>query len=586
MINFATFCYLPSLGYLIKHHENNYYPECINMFILVMHMGFRNLFKKVLKTDDENEKTTVEKEIIKEEETSESPQRKKILFVCQTNLVVSPIAEAIFKQKFDKNNNFNVYSAGLDAVPGICMQDPIIELCSNYGVDLAGHLTKKIDDISINDMDLVLTSTCSLRRILKKLYPNLDIRTINEYAGNFDSKLDIDDSFSGDLDINEIRFNEIEKSVEHIYDIIEEPSKYNNFKYLDNLIHAGKKEIVLDADIILSDGEELEYSDGIELDVDGIVIDGAGHTINAKTKARIFRCTGKNITIKNLLFKYGFAEYGGAIYNNEGNLKIFNSIFKRNASKIPKGRSAYPHDGGAISNSGKLTISKSEFYENRSMEDGGAVKNSDELIIENSLFSKNKADKNGGAIQNGGKLNIIETTLSNNFSDYSGAIDNYGGEAILSKSTFDSHSTGYGGVMRNYGGIIRIFECKLINNNARNIIHNMDYMQVDNSDIYDNTVETLILNDEEKPNLTIINGEIKNNTAETIISNNDGSLSIDKTFFENGAEVIMDNKSDLTLIEPKINGFGGKIFNDGIMSIRNPTEDLLSRIRKLMRLLF
>ena len=194
------------------------------------------------------------------------------------------------------------------------------------------------------------------------------------------------------------------------------------------------------------------------------------------------------------------------------------------------------------------------------------------------MFSKNKADKNGGAIQNWGNLNIIETIFSNNFSDYSGAIYNYAGEAILSKSTFDSHSTGYGGVIRNYGGIIRIFECEIMNNNARNIIHNMDYMQVHNSDIYDNTAETLILNDEEKPNLTIFNGKIKNNSAGTIISNNGKSISIDKTFFENDVEVIIDNKTDLTLIEPKIKGFGGKIFNDGIMSIRNPTEDLVSRI--------
>lgn len=31
-----------------------------------------------------------------------------------------------------------------------------------------------------------------------------------------------------------------------------------NFKYLDDLIHSGTKEIVLDSDIVLGDGEESE----------------------------------------------------------------------------------------------------------------------------------------------------------------------------------------------------------------------------------------------------------------------------------------------------------------------------------------
>ena len=31
-----------------------------------------------------------------------------------------------------------------------------------------------------------------------------------------------------------------------------------NFKYLDNLIHSGAKEVILDSDIVLGDGEESE----------------------------------------------------------------------------------------------------------------------------------------------------------------------------------------------------------------------------------------------------------------------------------------------------------------------------------------
>ena len=62
----------------------------------------------------------------------------------------------------------------------------------------------------------------------------------------------------------------------------------SNFKYLDELIHSGAKEIVLDSDIVLSDGEESEYLEGIKLDVDDLTLDGNGHIIDSHEKARIF----------------------------------------------------------------------------------------------------------------------------------------------------------------------------------------------------------------------------------------------------------------------------------------------------------
>ena len=62
-------------------------------------------------------------------------------------------------------------------------------------------------------------------------------------------------------------------------------NEIHNFKYLDDLIHSGVKEIVLDSDIVLSDGEESQYLKGIKLDVDDITIDGKGHSIDALKSA-------------------------------------------------------------------------------------------------------------------------------------------------------------------------------------------------------------------------------------------------------------------------------------------------------------
>ena len=76
-----------------------------------------------------------------------------------------------------------------------------------------------------------------------------------------------------------------------------------NFKYLDELIHSGIKEIVLDSDIVLSDDEELQYLEGIKLDVDDLIINGNGHRIDAQGKTRIFEANGKNIILKTLYLK-------------------------------------------------------------------------------------------------------------------------------------------------------------------------------------------------------------------------------------------------------------------------------------------
>ena len=63
-------------------------------------------------------------------------------------------------------------------------------------------------------------------------------------------------------------------------------NEIHNFKYLDDLIHSGVKEIVLDSDIELDPtNERREYLNGIKLDVDDLTIDGNGHAIDALKSA-------------------------------------------------------------------------------------------------------------------------------------------------------------------------------------------------------------------------------------------------------------------------------------------------------------
>ena len=148
-------------------------------------------------------------------------------------------------------------------------------------------------------------------------------------------------------------------------------SQIRNFQYLNDLIHSGKKEIVLDCDIIL-DSEE-HYRNGISCN--DIVINGNGHTIDACGQSRIFYLSGKNNIIKSLTFKNGLncdpgswstkvvdefvsESYGGAIYNSGdcifldcnfvgnkvGNPSVHSSY---NSTYVAKGAAIYngPHSG-------------------------------------------------------------------------------------------------------------------------------------------------------------------------------------------------------------------------------------------------
>ena len=192
-----------------------------------------------------------------------------------------------------------------------------------------------------------------------------------------------------------------------------------NFKYLDDLIHSGAKEIVLDSDIVLSEAEQSQYLEGIRLDADDLTIDGNGHTIDAQGKARIFHCTGKNITIINIVLENGYAEEnGGAIYNSEGELTITESTLTKNMAII---------DGGAICNGeGSLTITESTLIGNRArFGSGGAIKNCNgEIIISKSTLTGNTAEWDGGAIENSwtGKLTIMESSFQENIADENGMI--------------------------------------------------------------------------------------------------------------------------------------------------------------------
>ena len=159
---------------------------------------------------------------------------------------------------------------------------------------------------------------------------------------------------------------------------------------LKDLIRSGKKEIVLESDILLDEC--------IEIDADGLVIDGQGHTIDAGGNSRIFNVAGKSITLKNIIFKNGAESGGGAIFNEmESSLTLEGCSFIGNHSKTL---------GGAIANDGSLNCVDCSFRDNSADFTGGAIHNQfySTLSCIDCSFEGNNCQwgNDGGAIANAG----------------------------------------------------------------------------------------------------------------------------------------------------------------------------------------
>ena len=308
--------------------------------------------------------------------------------------------------------------------------------------------------------------------------PNIDDegKTIlnNEYISIKDSPQDLENKIENNGEI-EILENTIP---------LEEKC---DFGYLDMIIHeSDRKKIVLDHDICFEDYEEYFYEGGVELDIDGLVIDGNGKTINGAGMSRIFLVTADNITLRNITFINGKSHKnhncrynshggllrvysnarltlencrflngesevnGGAIFNGDGIIEIIDSVFSSNSAK----------NGGTIYNSkcGKLNIMKSTFSDNVANSNGGAIYSFNPIL-----------EKYGSQIPDSCFLKVIESNFQNNHSASGGAIYNHEATMSVDKSSFISNSSENGGAISCLGiwSKIDITNSNFSNNTAK-----------------------------------------------------------------------------------------------------------------------
>lgn len=312
-----------------------------------------------------------------------------------------------------------------------------------------------------------------------------------------------------------------------------------DFTYLDELIHgSGKSEIVIDRDITFKNYEMDFFEGGIDLDVDDMVIDGKGITIDAASKTRIFHVTGKNITIKNIVFKNGhshknynnpFNSDGAAIFTVKySELTVINCRFIDSTSE---------RCAGSIRNNGNLKVKDCTFRNNESHIGAGAVLNCADMLLDGCTFDSNRARRAAGAIHNAKDLKIINSTLNAN------SVSNGGGGAIANRGTLTMEESSINDNTAINGGaifsdsILHLTRCSLEDNSAQSggAICNMGFAKV-----------------------TLWDCSMKNNTAESlggVLSNLGGEVSLRKC-------ILQSNVSD-----KQKNVLGGAIFNEGYLQV-------------------
>ena len=186
---------------------------------------------------------------------------------------------------------------------------------------------------------------------------------------------------------------------------------------------------------------------------DNLIINGNGHTIDAKGQKSAFVITSSGVTIKNLTIKNcNIAANGGAIYFGKSG-SVENCNFEKNnaTGSSGYGGAVYFWDSGNVTNCSFTNNSVSMYggavhfqgngnvtncnFTNNTARCGGAVSFATNGTVENCNFTKNTAtgtgnDRGGGAVYSNGNLSVENSMFTENNATNGGAVYIYSDKTL------------------------------------------------------------------------------------------------------------------------------------------------------------
>ena len=348
------------------------------------------------------------------------------LVVSQVSRFNEPITGTISGSKFT-NNKAQYGGAAYFNKGFVTITDSVFKnniATAEGGAVGFSHASVKDLVVSINNSSFVGNKA----PVAGAIFTNVDSKITNSnFINNSAAKIGGAICNVNDLTVENSKF--VNNTPQAIHNSKELHLGIETFTDLQNAIDLVDGILTLDSDIAMTDDEAAGFVGGVAINKD-IVIDGKGHTIDAKNLGRIFSIgEGFAVTLTNATLINGKADKGGAIYN-DGSLTLSDVKLSDNAAD------SY---GGAVFNNGHLVVGNSTFA-NNTAEDAGAVYNEgDNSVVGNSTFVNNTATSIGGAIINNGKLVVDNSAFEDNAANYyGGAIFNWD-DLQVTNSAFDGN---------------------------------------------------------------------------------------------------------------------------------------------------
>ena len=353
------------------------------------------------------------------------------LVVSQVSRFNEPITGTISGSKFT-NNKAQYGGAAYFNKGFVTITDSVFEnnvaTAEGGAVDFS-HASVKDLIVSINNSSFVGNKA----PVAGAIFTNVDSKITNSnFINNSAAKIGGAICNVNDLTVENSKF--VNNTPQAIHNSKELHLGIETFTDLQNAIGLVDGILTLDSDIAMTDDEAAGFVNGVAINKD-IVIDGKGHTIDAKNLGRIFSIgEGFTVTLTNATLINGKATEGGAIYND-----------------------------------GSLTLSDVKLSDNAADSYGGAVFNNGELVVSDSVFDSNdivnrgsaSVDYGGAAIYNwyDGVLTVSGSNFTNNIKNYKngdrlvGAVATIG-DATISDSCFVNNAGRWGGAITTSGALI------------------------------------------------------------------------------------------------------------------------------------
>lgn len=144
-----------------------------------------------------------------------SPSARSFLFVCSGNIMRSPMAEALMKQKLSEAGlaqQVKAVSAGLHAIPGREAHPWALQASASMGISLVHHRARLLTAEMVEQADCIFAMDFQNKAELSTLYPGSKekIYMLSAYAQGRWKYREIPDPYLGDLDTTRHCYRELE----------------------------------------------------------------------------------------------------------------------------------------------------------------------------------------------------------------------------------------------------------------------------------------------------------------------------------------------------------------------------------------